>query len=133
MVFNVKSPIPGFPQVREVELRKIDDFFMKLESKNDDTSFTLINPFLLREYDFELPSAYQELLNITENTSVLTLNIMIVTTPIENSTVNFLAPLVFNVDTKEMTQVLLDNLKYPNFGLTEKVSNFLNAEEATSS
>ena len=127
MIFNVKDSLPGFEHIKTVELIKIDDFFMKLKSKeeNDLTSFTLLNPFLIREYEFEIPPYYKELLEINENSNILILNIMIVQKPIENSTVNFIAPLIFNVDNKTMTQLLLDNAKYPHFGILEKISKYI--------
>jgi len=130
MVFTVKSPIPGFAHIKTMELTKIDDFFMKLQSEQDDTSFTLINPFLLRPYEFDIPTAYKELLAIDEKSELLVLNIMIISTPIEKSAINFIAPLVFNTTQKCMAQIMLDTIKYPHFGITESISNFLNTEEA---
>ncbi len=67
---------------------------MRLKSCDDDTVFMLINPFLLREYDFEVPEYFKNLLELEEQNSTLVLNIMIVSTPIETSVVNFIAPLV---------------------------------------
>jgi len=125
MVFSIKSPIPGFDQVKEIELEKIDDFFMQLKSKNDDTIFTLINPFMLREYDFEVPDYFKNLLELEEDSNTLVFNIMIVSTPIETSVVNFIAPLVFNTDKLLAAQVLLDNNKYKEFGILEKISDYL--------
>lgn len=128
MVFRVVTPIPGFAHIGSVELTKIDDFFMRLKSQDDETSFTLVNPFMLREYPLELPPYYQDILKITKKSAALTLNIMIVATPIENSTVNFIAPLIFNTDNQTMAQVLLDQERYPNYGLMEPIGNFLEDE-----
>jgi len=125
MIFEVKTPIPGFDQVKRVELEKIDDFFMRLKSCNDDTVFMLINPFLLREYDFEVPEYFKNLLELEEQSSTLVLNIMIVSTPIETSVVNFIAPLVFNTDKKCVAQVLLDSNKYKEYGIMENISDYL--------
>lgn len=130
MVFSVKAPILGFEPIKEVELEKIDDFFVKFISKSDATTFTLINPFMLRAYEFEIPEYFRALLDVQENSTILILNIMIIATPIETSTINFLAPLVFNVDNGTLAQVVLDANKYPQFGLMESISNFLNKEKA---
>ena len=62
---------------------KIDEFFLKLISKSDETTFTLINPFMIREYDFEIPEYFRALLDIKDDTNILVLNIMIIATPIE--------------------------------------------------
>lgn len=130
MVFSVKAPILGFEPIKEVELEKIDDFFVKFISKSDATTFTLINPFMLRAYEFEIPEYFRALLDVQENSTILILNIMIIATPIETSTINFLAPLVFNVDNGTLAQVVLDANKYPQFGLMESISQYLNREKA---
>ncbi len=128
MVFNVKAPIPGFEVIKEVEVEKIDDFFVKLVSKSDTTTFTLINPFMIRNYDFKVPEYFRSLLDIKDDTNILILNIMIIATPIESSTINFIAPLIFNTDNGTVAQVLLDAALYPDFGLMESISNYLNKE-----
>lgn len=129
MVFNVKAPIPGFEVIKEVEVEKIDDFFVKLISKSDTTTFTLINPFMIRNYDFKVPEYFKSLLDIKDDTNILILNIMIIATPIESSTINFIAPLIFNTDNGTVAQVLLDAALYPDFGLMESVAQYLNKEE----
>ena len=125
MTFKVKTPIPGFDQVKKVELEKVDDFFMRLKSCDDDTIFMLINPFLLREYNFEVPKYFKNLLELDEQSTTLVLNIMIVSTPIETSVVNFIAPLVFNTDKGYVAQVLLDTNKYKEYGIMENISEYL--------
>jgi len=129
MIFTVKAPIPGFETIKEVELEKIDEFFIKLISKSDETTFTLLNPFMIRAYQFDIPEYFKSLLDVNENSSLAILNIMIIATPIETSTINFIAPLIFNTDNATMAQVLLDSGKYPDFGLMESISNYLNKEE----
>ncbi len=125
MIFSVKAPILGFEQIKNVELEKVDDFFYKLKSCEDDTVFMLINPFLLRDYDFVVPEYFKNLLELDENSKPLVYNIMIVSTPIETSVINFIAPLVFNQKKKYVAQILLDGSRYKEYGLTEKISNFL--------
>lgn len=125
MVFEVKSPILGFEDVCKMKLEKIDDLFMKL-SNNEDSSpiFTLINPFALRAYDFEIPTALEVLLSIKSQEDILVGNIMVLQTPIQNSTINFLAPVIFNVKNKTMAQVVLDSSKYPQYGLAESINSY---------
>lgn len=124
MKFELVAPLLGFEEIKEVELQKIDDIFMKLESsQSKHISFTLIDPFALREYDFEISDAIKEKLQIDENTNILTLNIVLVQSPIENSVVNFVAPIIFNTDNNKAVQVILtDSTKY---GVAEKISDFL--------
>jgi flagellar assembly factor FliW len=48
---------------------------------------------------------------------------VLIQTPIENSIVNFIAPLVFNTDTKKVAQIIISNSK--EYGVAEKISSFL--------
>lgn len=128
MEFEVKSPILGFENVSRMKLEKIDDIFMRLDNVNGDLpSFTLVNPFALREYSFEIPTAIQVLLDIdNEKTkNILIANIMVVYKEIKDSTINFLAPLVFNFDNQTMAQIVLDIIKYPEYGISEPIAKFL--------
>jgi len=86
-------------------------------------SFTLIDPFVLREYDFEVPDAIQELLEITDESNLLVLNIVLIQTPIEDSIVNFIGPILFNTDVNKAAQIILQ--ESTNYGVAEKISTFL--------
>ena len=85
---------------------------------------------MIRSYEFEIPEYFRALLDINEKTNILILNIMIIATPIETSTINFIAPLVFNVDNGSVAQVVLDANQYPDFGLMESISKYLNKEKS---
>ncbi len=124
MHFHLKLPLLGFESATSMELKKIDDVFMRLESTDNDLSFTLINPFVLREYTFDIPTSLQALMEIDDESNLLIYNLVILTTPIENSTINFVAPLVFNTTNGTMAQIILDNR--PEFGIAEPIKNYLN-------
>jgi len=124
MKFDICTPLLGFEDLKQVELEKIDDVFMKMQDVNNEhISFTLIDPFILREYDFEVPDSVQELLEVDENSNLLVLNIVLLQTPIEDSIVNFIGPILFNTDSnKAMQLVLPENTEY---AIAEKISTFL--------
>ena len=124
MKFDISVPLLGFDNVKQVELQKIDEVFMKMQSCEDENiSFTLINPYVLREYDFEVPQNVLDLLSITKESNLLILNIVLVQTPIEDSVVNFIGPLIFNTDTNRAAQIILaDSIEY---GVAENISSFL--------
>lgn len=125
MRFDISVPLLGFEKVKQVELQKIDEIFMKMQSCEDENiSFTLINPYVLREYDFEVPDNILDLLSITKESNLLILNVVLIQTPIEDSVVNFIGPLIFNTDTKQAVQIILSESK--NYGVAEKISSFLN-------
>lgn len=129
MEFEVKVPILGFDELKKVRLEKIDDLFMKLLNvESDYPSFMLVNPYALRSYEFNLPAAAKVLLSVEKDSQLLILNTMILQEPIENSTINFIAPLIFNFSNHFMGQVVLDSTRYPEFGLTDPISAYLNNE-----
>ena len=126
MKFDICMPLLGFEDVKEVELQKIDDIFMKMYSvENEKISFTLVNPYVLRDYDFEIPDNIKELLEVTEESNLLIFNIVLIQTPIEDSIVNFIGPLVFNADINKFAQILLTDTR--KFGVAEKISSFFKA------
>ncbi|MCW8838735.1 MAG: flagellar assembly protein FliW [Thiovulaceae bacterium] len=124
MKFELALPLLGFENVKEVTLEKVDDIFMKMQAVEDKyLSFTLIDPFVLRDYDFEVPTSVQETLEVDEQSNILTLNIVLIQNPIEDSVVNFIGPIIFNTDNKKAAQIILsDDSKY---GIAEKISSFL--------
>ena len=124
MKFEVVLPILGFENIKEFDLEKIDDVFFKL--KSGDISFTLINPFAIREYEAIISDADKEKLELNDNTQFLILNNMIVATPLQNSTINFASPIIFNFDTKKMGQVILENAQ--NYSLTDPLANYIKGE-----
>ncbi len=125
MVFQVKSPILGFEHIKSYELKELDQFFVKLQSKDDETSFTAINPYALRNYEFEIPTYYQELMDINDQSELRIYNIMVVSTPIETSTVNFIAPIVCNMTNMTLSQIVLDAWTYSMYKQAEKISDFI--------
>ena len=79
MVFEVKSPILGFENVTKMKLEKIDELFMKLFNADGEVPhFTLVNPFLLREYEFDVPSNIKILLDLNNAKNIAVANIMVI-------------------------------------------------------
>jgi len=125
MKFEVILPILGFENIEEFELEKIDEVFFKLNG--GDVSFTLINPFSIKpDYDVIISESDKEKLDITEDSNILVLNNMIVATPLQNSTINFASPIIFNIDTQKMGQVILENAQ--NYSLTDPLANYIKGE-----
>ncbi|MDE5591891.1 MAG: flagellar assembly protein FliW [Helicobacter sp.] len=144
MEFLVKSPILGFEQIQKMTLEKIakdDETFMQLKSCGDDRiSFTLVNPYTMRgDYEFEIPAPIRALLELPGKTNIdlqnakklATLNIVCIKDPIEESSVNFLAPLLFNFENLTMAQVVLEGFKYQAFGISEPISKFFDFNAKT--
>ncbi|EAK9998230.1 flagellar assembly protein FliW [Campylobacter lari] len=127
MNLEVKCPILGFEDTKNMNFYKIDEVFYRLKSLDGkDFSFVMIDPYMIRpDYDFEVPDYYQELLALNEKTNFGVFVIVAINEPLEESTVNFLAPVVMNYDNNSLVQVILDTSKYPNYFQSEKISAFI--------
>ena len=123
MQLRVAVPIPGFDKIKTYELEQIDDFFYTLSGEN--ISFTLIDPAKIREYRFDLPEGYAKKLEVEEGDHIKALAMMVLQESIEQSMVNFLAPVVINETKGLVAQVVLDEQKYPDFALAEAIGNYL--------
>lgn len=134
MIYEVKSPILGLEQIKKVKFSEIDDYFVHIRGLSDDGSDTgielrLVNPYLLRQdYALTVPVAIQTLMEIHKDSNKVRAYCVVVwQQPIENSRVNFLAPILFNEDNKTVAQVELSQIEYPNFGIADPISNYQGA------
>jgi len=123
MELKIVLAIFGFEDVKNARLTKIDDFFYELDC--GEIVFTLIDPTKLREYDFSISHSYKEALSIENADDVKVYNIVTIANPIENSTINFLAPLLVNEKKALLGQIALDENRYKEYGLREPIKNFL--------
>ncbi len=125
--YEVKSTILGFENTTKVEIHEIDELFSTMQDvDNKDISFTILNPYLLREYSFDLSLDIKALLEINENSKINVYNIVVIQEPLENSTINFLAPIIVNNDNNKIAQTVLTQKNHPEFGMTESIKSFKN-------
>ena len=125
MSYEIKGTILGFEDTTNVEIYEIDELFSTMkDANNKGISFTLVNPYALREYSFDLSSAVKTLLDINQDSNVSVYNIVVIQEPLENSAINFLAPIVVNNDNKKVAQAVLDAKKHPDFGMAETIKSF---------
>jgi flagellar assembly factor FliW len=125
MSYTVRGEILGFENTKKVSIHKIDDLFQTLkDEENEHISFTLVNPYMLREYSFDVPAETQTLLEITPESKVSVYNILVIQKPLEDSIINFLAPLIINHDNNTLTQIVLDPKDHPEFGIAEPIKSF---------
>lgn len=123
MKIKIVGSIFGFENISEVQFEKIDDFFSKVES--GDVAFTLIDPAKLRDYSFDIPVFYKELLKLETVEDAAVYNIVIISSEIEKSKINFAAPIVINKKENLLVQIALDETKYKDFGLAEPILDYL--------
>lgn len=128
MKFEVKSEILGFENIKEVELVKIDELFSTLRATDSsDISFTLVDPNRLREYSFDISESSEALLNIKDENDLSVYNIVVLQNPLDESRINFQAPLIFNKANATVVQEVLGLQNYPNFGLDESLKTYIKA------
>ena len=126
MSYEVKGHILGFDDTRNVEIIQIDEMFATMKDvDNEAIAFTLVNPYPLREYSFEVPAAIQALLELKDDSNIRVYNIVVIQKPLEESRVNFLAPIIINEDNKTVAQVVLDPRSYPDFGIATPIKEFI--------
>ena len=125
MTYAVRGELLGFPDTHEVSITEIDTLFSTLkDTTNENITFTLVNPYALREYSFDIPSDIKVLLDINDKSSLSVYNILIIQKPLEKSVINFLAPIIINHDNNKLAQVILEPKKHPDFGMTETIESF---------
>lgn len=126
MTYELKSPILGFEDLNEVVLMEQDEVFAKIQSStNPYIELNLVNPYALREYSFEVPKYVSLLLDITEASNVVVYCVLVNQRPIENSKVNFLAPIIFNKDNGKAAQIALSIKNYPDFKVADDLQEYI--------
>lgn len=109
-VINFNGGILGFPDLHTFRLEWVEDSpFAYLHSKDDENiEFLTISPFeWFEQYEFTLEDSVRSRLQISDQGNVLVLTIVTAKEPVEQSTVNLLAPLVINVETLCGTQYVI--------------------------
>ena len=116
-VFDFVMPIIGFNELRKfviVDIKK-DTFFKWLQSVEDPAlAFPIVSAFGFEfDYSIDLPDNVVEKLKINNIESVLVMNIAsIPQNDPHGTTINLLAPLVFNVDEQMAGQIILSGSGY---------------------
>ena len=116
-IFNFEMPIIGFNNLSKfviVDTNK-DSFFRWLQSLEDPSlAFPIVSVFSLEvNYSIDLPDNIVEKLKIENVESLLVMNIASI--PQDNpqgTTINLLAPIVFNIDKNIAGQVILSGSGY---------------------
>lgn len=124
--FEMFSPILGYEDESKfilIEHKEHSNFKWFQSTKTPDLAFVVtFAGFFGIDYSFELPEDIQEDLKITEADDVLTLNIVVI--PHNNpsaSTINLLAPLIFNIKSRKGSQVILTGTDFKvDFPLFQK-------------
>lgn len=116
-IFEFVLPIIGFNELKKFVILDInkDSFFKWLQSVEDpELAFPIVSVFSMNvDYALDIPDNVVDALKIQDVESVLVMNIASI--PQDNpqgTTLNLLAPLVFNVNTQLAGQVILSGSGY---------------------
>ena len=126
-IFDFALPIIGFNEFKKFIILDInqESMFKWLQSvENPELAFPIVSVFSMNaDYSVDIPDNVVEKLKITTAESVLVMNIASI--PQENpqgTTLNLLAPLIFNLDEQLAGQVILSGSGYDiSFPLFKKV------------
>lgn len=116
-IFKFEIPIIGFDEFKNfvmLDLNK-DSFFKWLQSVEDPSlAFPVVSVFSLNvDYSIDLPDNIVEKLKIENVESVLVMNVAsIPQNDPQKTTINLLAPIVFNLDNLLAGQVILSGSGY---------------------
>lgn len=125
MSYKVQGQILGFENTTSVDINEVDGLFSTMiDTNNKNISFTMVNPYELREYSFDVPSDIKALLDIKEDSHINVYNIVVIQKPLEKSAINFLAPIIVNEDTKKVGQAVLNSKTHPDLGMAETIESF---------
>lgn len=116
-IFDFKLPIIGFNELNKFVLLDLnkDKFFKWLQSVEDPSlAFPVVSVFSLDlEYSVDLPDNVIDILKINNVESILVMNIAsIPQDDPQGTTINLLAPLIFNLDTQTAGQIILSGSGY---------------------
>lgn len=116
-IFKFALPIIGFNELREYVLLDLnkDSFFKWLQSVEDPAlAFPVVSVFSLNvDYSIDIPDSAVEALKIKDVESLLVMNIASI--PQDNpqgTTINLLAPIIFNIEEHLAGQVILSGSGY---------------------
>ena len=114
-IINFNEGIPGFRELKKyILIEDPESPFVYLQSVEDGmVSFIIINPYLLkRDYTIEIKDTYISALGGCSAEAFCVFVIATVMDDFEEATVNLLAPIVIQNETRQGMQIILENTTY---------------------
>lgn len=130
-IISFPEGIPGFEESRRYVLLDIPDnevFRILQNVDNEYVSFVVTDPWVFFEgYDFDMPDEELAKINIKKEEQLSVINIVTLSDDFEKSTVNLLAPLVINKESRLGKQYVLNcgnyTTKHPLYQKEEGITN----------
>lgn len=115
-LWHFPKGIPGFEDEREFALLPIEGntMFQVLQSLYvSEIGLIVANPYtLVEDYSFDIDEPTIELLDIKKEGDVFILGILSLKDPLETSTINLQAPIVFHISNKIAKQMIINDSKF---------------------
>lgn len=115
-ILKFDQGIPGFPNENEFAFLPYEagSPFAFLQSTHDaDLTFLIVEPFsFLPEYAFELTDEWSEEIGVSTENPPQIFNIVSIKEPLQQSTVNLLAPVIVNWKDCKAKQIILEKVEY---------------------
>ena len=109
MQYNVKQPISGFEDVKDVIIENADGITCLLKSANDNSYMQIALVHASSDVSFEVSDEIQKLLSLKEDSKCSVYFPVIIDKDVEKSVINLNAPFLFNEDNKTVAQCDLSN------------------------
>lgn len=108
--------IPGFEDERQFALIPIEgnSMFQVLQSMSDSNIALIVaNPYsLVENYSFDIDNSTIELLEIEHEEDIFILAVLSLKDPLETSTINLQAPIIFHAKKKLAKQMIINDNKF---------------------
>ena len=104
MQYNVKQPISGFEDVKDVVIENADGITCLLKSANEDTYMQIALVHANSDVSFEVSDEIQKFLALKEDSKCSIYFPVIIDKDVEKSVINLNAPFLFNEDNKTVAQ-----------------------------
>lgn len=114
-VINFSEGIPGFRENHKfIIIEDEESAFVYLQSTEDGkVSFIMINPYLLKkDYTINIKEQYVEALGGGSESQFNVYVIASIISEIEDATVNLVAPILIQQETRQGMQIILENTQY---------------------
>ncbi|WP_342566964.1 flagellar assembly protein FliW [Psychrobacillus sp. FSL K6-4046] len=115
-LWHFPKGIPGFEDEREFALLPIEGntMFQVLQSTNvSEIALIVANPYTLVEnYSFNIDEPTIELLDIKKEEDIFVLGVLSLKDPLETSTINLQAPIIFHLSKKMAKQMIINDQQF---------------------
>lgn len=115
-IYHFPSGLPGFPDEKKfafLESESQSPFFFLQSTANPHLTFVVVDPFFFfSDYTFELTDEIVQEMKLSKENPPKIFNIVTVRDPLDKTTVNLLAPVVVNRETKIAVQIVLEKTEY---------------------